>query len=119
MLRRPPRSTRTDTLFPYTTLFRSPVVRVLAENRWPWRLHATYNETITRALDVFETVNRAVPFDGLHWFFDHAETIDDRNIARIAAPGETGRATGRDRVCTGVYVTAGAVPLKNKIIQHT
>src|SRR3546814_1930410 len=27
MLRRPPRSTRTDTLFPYTTLFRSPVVR--------------------------------------------------------------------------------------------
>src|SRR3546814_3265382 len=26
MLRRPPRSTRTDTLFPYTTLFRSPVL---------------------------------------------------------------------------------------------
>src|SRR3546814_12694533 len=25
MLRRPPRSTRTDTLFPYTTLFRSPI----------------------------------------------------------------------------------------------
>src|SRR3546814_14775306 len=27
MIRRPPRSTRTDTLFPYTTLFRSDVVR--------------------------------------------------------------------------------------------
>src|SRR3546814_13790778 len=27
MIRRPPRSTRTDTLFPYTTLFRSPIVR--------------------------------------------------------------------------------------------
>src|SRR3546814_11990583 len=27
MIRRPPRSTRTDTLFPYTTLFRSPVRR--------------------------------------------------------------------------------------------
>src|SRR3546814_5303939 len=27
MIRRPPRSTRTDTLFPYTTLFRSPVAR--------------------------------------------------------------------------------------------
>src|SRR3546814_9848623 len=27
MIRRPPRSTRTDTLFPYTTLFRSPDVR--------------------------------------------------------------------------------------------
>jgi len=64
-----------------------PVVRLLVENRWPWRLHATYNETITRALDVFEKVNRDVPFDGLHWFFDHAETIDDRNIDRIAALG--------------------------------
>src|SRR3546814_5191789 len=28
MIRRPPRSTRTDTLFPYTTLFRSDRVRV-------------------------------------------------------------------------------------------
>src|SRR3546814_14620228 len=27
MIRRPPRSTRTDTLFPYTTLFRSPGIR--------------------------------------------------------------------------------------------
>lgn len=64
-----------------------PVVRLLVENRWPWRLHATYNETITRALDVFEKVNRDVPFDGLHWFFDHAETIDQRNIDRIAVLG--------------------------------
>src|SRR3546814_18534215 len=30
MIRRPPRSTRTDTLFPYTTLFRSDVERALA-----------------------------------------------------------------------------------------
>src|SRR3546814_4106763 len=28
MIRRPPRSTRTDTLFPYTTLFRSPSIRL-------------------------------------------------------------------------------------------
>src|SRR3546814_9833841 len=28
MLRRPPRSTRTDALFPYTTLFRSAVIRL-------------------------------------------------------------------------------------------
>src|SRR3546814_20903078 len=28
MIRRPPRSTRTDTLFPYTTLFRSPILQV-------------------------------------------------------------------------------------------
>ncbi len=64
-----------------------PVVRLLARNRWPWRLHATYNETIGRALDVFEKVNRDIPFDGLHWLFDHAETIDDRNIERVAKLG--------------------------------
>ena len=64
-----------------------PVIRLLAGNRWPWRLHATYNETIGRALDVFEKVNRDIPFDGVHWFIDHAETIDDRNIDRIARLG--------------------------------
>lgn len=64
-----------------------PVVNLLARNRWPWRLHATYNETIGRALDVFEKVNREIPFNGLHWFIDHAETIDDRNIERIARLG--------------------------------
>src|SRR3546814_13481822 len=31
MIRRPPRSTRTDTLFPYTTLFRSAVGVILAD----------------------------------------------------------------------------------------
>jgi predicted amidohydrolase YtcJ len=63
------------------------VVRILAQNRWPWRLHATYDETISRALDVFERVNRDIPLDGLNWFFDHAETITDRSIDRIAALG--------------------------------
>ena len=55
--------------------------------RWPFRLHATYDETITRALNVYEAVNREMPFDGLHWFFDHCETISDRNIERIKALG--------------------------------
>src|SRR3546814_11092447 len=31
MIRRPPRSTRTDTLFPYTTLFRSKLVPIVQE----------------------------------------------------------------------------------------
>jgi predicted amidohydrolase YtcJ len=64
-----------------------PVVRLLAERRWPWRLHATYDETISRALDIYERVNRDTPLDGLHWFFDHCETISDRNIDRIAELG--------------------------------
>jgi predicted amidohydrolase YtcJ len=63
------------------------VVRVLAENRWPWRMHATYDETISRALDVFEKVNRDVPLAGINWFFDHAETISEKSMDRIAALG--------------------------------
>lgn len=63
------------------------VVRILAENRWPWRLHATYDETISRALDVFEKVDQDIPLKGLNWFFDHAETISERSIDRIAALG--------------------------------
>jgi predicted amidohydrolase YtcJ len=63
------------------------VVRHLVEKRWPFRLHTTYNETIERALNVYEEVNREIPFDGLHWFFDHCETISDRNIERVKALG--------------------------------
>ena len=63
------------------------VVRILATNRWPWRLHATYDQTISRALDVFERVARDIPVHGLNWFFDHAETISERSMDRIAALG--------------------------------
>ncbi|PLR23879.1 amidohydrolase [Caulobacter zeae] len=63
------------------------VVMILAQNRWPWRMHATYDETIDRALDVFEKVNKDVPLEGLNWFFDHAETISEKSIDRIAALG--------------------------------
>ena len=63
------------------------VVTLLAQKRWPFRLHATYNETIERALNIFEQVNKDVPFDGIHWFFDHAETITPKNIDRIKALG--------------------------------
>jgi len=63
------------------------VVRILVSNHWPFRLHATYNETISRALDVFEKVNRDIPFNGIHWFFDHAETVTDVNLERIAKLG--------------------------------
>lgn len=63
------------------------VVGVLARNRWPFRLHATYDESITRFLDVFEEVDREVPLAGLNWFFDHAETVSERSLERIRALG--------------------------------
>src|SRR3546814_14219503 len=53
MIRRPPRSTRTDTLFPYTTLFRSGVhpcaaiLRAQVQLRGPFRIDA--RERIGRA----------------------------------------------------------------------
>src|SRR3546814_8603059 len=47
MIRRPPRSTRTDTLFPYTTLFRSLVVftALLIAAAWPitWALSGGFS----------------------------------------------------------------------------
>lgn len=63
------------------------VVRLLVEHRWPFRLHATYDESISRFLDVFEAVDRDVPFAGLRWFFDHAETATERSLERIRALG--------------------------------
>ena len=81
------------------------VVRLLVENRWPFRMHATYNESITRFLNVFEKVNREMPFAGLSWIFDHAETIDARNIERVKALGG-GIAIQSRMAFQGEYFTA-------------
>ena len=82
-------------------------------NRWPFRLHATYDESIARFLDVFERVNRDMPLDGLRWFFDHAETISDRNPradrARWAAASPCSTAW-RSRASTSSSATARARP---------
>jgi predicted amidohydrolase YtcJ len=63
------------------------VISLLVKNRWPFRLHATYDESISRFLGVMESVNAETPFNGLIWFIDHAETISDKNIQRIKALG--------------------------------
>ncbi|PYJ85309.1 MAG: amidohydrolase [Verrucomicrobia bacterium] len=63
------------------------VVALLAANKWPFRLHATYDESISRMLNVFEEVNREIPFEGTRWFFDHCETISDRSLDRVKALG--------------------------------
>lgn len=63
-----------------------PVVELLATNRWPFRIHATYDETIDRFLCVFERVNGRQPFE-TRFIIDHAETISARNIDRIKALG--------------------------------
>lgn len=63
-------------------------VRLLLDNGWGFRLHATYNETIQQDLDVFERVAADGGFPrGVPWFFDHAETVNDANLDRIVALG--------------------------------
>lgn len=61
------------------------VLYLLVKNRWPFRIHATYNESITRFLNVIEDINKETPLNGLLWFFDHAETVSTENLKRIKA----------------------------------
>jgi predicted amidohydrolase YtcJ len=63
------------------------ITRLLVEKRWPFRIHATYDESIARFLEIFERVDREIPFDGLRFIIDHAETIRPANIDRIKALG--------------------------------
>lgn len=63
------------------------ITRLLVENRWPFRIHATYDESISRFMDVFEKVDKDIPFDGLRFIIDHAETVRPKNIERIKALG--------------------------------
>src|SRR3546814_11720265 len=71
MIRRPPRSTRTDTLFPYTTLFRSrpglaaagPVVRASQRGiaRWPGTVeHARVHCESCRVAGSYQGVSRKI-----------------------------------------------------------
>src|SRR3546814_11559530 len=92
MIRRPPRSTRTDTLFPYTTLFRS----------------LDQNSYLVRAFGRL-TVKRGLRFE-LEW------KKDDLPIRRQITDAEEGRATKHQPIpvlaekgcCCGEWPIAGA-----------
>ncbi|MFJ8543627.1 amidohydrolase [Streptomyces sp. NPDC093586] len=63
-------------------------VRLLMENGWGFRLHATYDETIRRDLAVFEKLAAEGLFPGGNrWLFDHAETVSADSLDRIVALG--------------------------------
>ncbi|MGW9436825.1 amidohydrolase [Streptomyces sp. NPDC055607] len=71
----------------YETEFEQ-AVRLLTENGWGFRLHATYDETIRRDLAVFEKLAAEGLFPGAgRWLFDHAETVSVGSLDRIAALG--------------------------------
>src|SRR3546814_2133744 len=75
MLLRPPRSTRIDPHFPYTTLFRSALlaVPVVAGHRLPVRL------TDWAALAFMGLINNALPFSLIMW----GQTTIDSGLASI------------------------------------
>ena len=63
------------------------VIGLLVQKRWPFRLHATYGESIDRDLAVIEKVNAKTPLNGLRFIVDHAETVTDAQLARIKKLG--------------------------------
>lgn len=73
--------------FSETTSVTENVALRLLEHRIPFRLHATYDATINAMLDGLEKANSKIPFDGIRWSIEHAETISKRNIRRIKALG--------------------------------
>src|SRR3546814_20725684 len=101
MIRRPPRSTRTDTLFPYTTLFRS--LRQ-AQGERGWTILAMDAECLqlgNQFIDIGDLdAGRA---DG------RFRTLDRLDARRGAAAVKIGRASGRERVCQSVYISVLAV----------
>src|SRR3546814_9474608 len=66
MIRRPPRSTRTDTLFPYTTLFRSGGVRLVHRDPAPFNTMLQEADIRHPLRKCFDEVHRITLHSGLH-----------------------------------------------------
>src|SRR3546814_14606732 len=119
MIRRPPRSTRTDTLFPYTTLFRSqgidnrPVVTysepksISRETTFERDLHVQHDKKVlsVQFLQLCEQlegdllrkgyVGRTI---GIKLRFDNFRTVT-RDLTLPGPTGKIGRASCRERGC--------------------
>src|SRR3546814_20312070 len=139
MIRRPPRSTRTDTLFPYTTLFRSRTVKTgsaddaafIMKNANSVIIVPGYGMAVAQAQHALRemadllkgedvNVRYAIhPVAGrmtghMHVLLAEAnvsydEVFELEEINRDFAPTELGRASGRESVGTDVYISVGAV----------
>src|SRR3546814_6689850 len=112
MLRRPPRSTRTDTLFPYTTLFRSVVAGEILTRNTPLPVD---RETSAALADIFfpgdiqaspplfnATVSQAIGTIIEEWaHFDVLSEIDIRPSKTCLINGPT--RPGQDRKSTRLH----------------
>src|SRR3546814_11974614 len=76
MIRRPPRFTRTDTLFPYTTLFRSPVGSRRRAAGGQAGLRLSHPRSLSR---------RPRPLAAGNWHRDRAVPFDPAGLRGLAA----------------------------------
>ncbi len=95
-------------------------VRLIVEGGWGFRLHATYDETITGDLEVFERVARDGGFaHQVPWILDHAETISEKNIEHVAALGGAfsiqDRMVFQGRAFVERYGAANAPPVRSML----
>src|SRR3546814_16426558 len=106
MLRRPPRSTRTDTLFPYTTLFRSnPQLRTRATSAS--REHVPLPSWRTALLTAGVLIGASAVLAGILTDSDALRVTRILGLALVAISlvplvgfgGQIGRASCRERVC--------------------
>src|SRR3546814_12645830 len=118
MIRRPPRSTRTDTLFPYTTLFRSPItgINVISkivlggDGNHYLMVYSPDNTTDydgVRLTLTFSGLNVTVA-SNLRLNIYHAFALDSTpscgvsSFADLGQASEIGRASCRERLCQSV-----------------
>src|SRR3546814_14157020 len=102
MIRRPPRSTRTDTLFPYTPLFRSQVVLRLRAPPLANERRALVDSAVALLLQGWGKVPEPYPIPGGVGQLQSppARGVRSRGAVReVAARLEIGRAACRERVC--------------------
>src|SRR3546814_13899420 len=108
MIRRPPRSTRTDTLFPYTTLFRSslygsPTVSPVTAALWaslplpPWLPSSIY----------FLALSHAPPPEVIEIATNSPPTITPSKSAQGASNAADGTATARNTKDTTIGAITG------------
>jgi predicted amidohydrolase YtcJ len=59
------------------------VIKLVASQGWPFRMHASFDFTARRILGVLEKVHKEVPIDKLRWGLEHGEGLTVRSLERI------------------------------------
>src|SRR3546814_1399005 len=114
MILRPPRSTRTDTLFPYTTLFRS-LPRISADIvGFPWSAPCKHGmQRPGMILDIEPITYVAAVAIDRQWFASQGTDDDQRNKLF----GEMIRSVIVGAVCDQYRQSIGAAPGANQMIR--